>query len=550
MNEKYALKGSYVKKHFCMSYEIQINDDRSKHGTLKYCATIIYNWVNKKFPALELDEYIRSGSKKHHDQKVDIIYNLDELYFCLNAEHADKFVAGRIWMIEAEIIDINNKLMLAVRLAYSTPVDSNADDAIFTIPQFIKKISERVGLIDIERLEMNPIEIKDEDGVQRLYNLIIDKNRKLPVVLIAENVSHDDMVAPYMSGYLVDVSQIAKTIGLIAHVYSIPKEFLEKWQGKFYGNYGIYEGAIRTYNINFDAENDNPRKHPFTTRTRIMAASYICDDGIELTAGDAYVHILIDKIISSFVKIHIDWKKLGHKFYFVANRELLRKKEKDTNDIQQLNLDYEEEIEELLSKLDSQENEILTAWLEREELEKQLEEEKKISFNLSCRIEALKQQLLDMGQNEEIDIPDRYEDMEKWIEKYFSGKLILLDRAKRSIKKAEYADVKLVYKCLILLGTEYISLRKGSLSQSDFDQHCKELGIEVTGSIADSRAGEMGDAYYVDYCGKKVKLEKHIRKGKVTRDPKICLRIYFFWDDEGEKVVVGYLPQHLPIRTS
>jgi hypothetical protein len=37
----------------------------------------------------------------------------------------------------------------------------------------------------------------------------------------------------------------------------------------------------------------------------------------------------------------------------------------------------------------------------------------------------------------------------------------------------------------------------------------------------------------------------HLKNGGNTRDPMRCLRIYFFWDDDEQQVVVGSLPAHL-----
>ena len=40
----------------------------------------------------------------------------------------------------------------------------------------------------------------------------------------------------------------------------------------------------------------------------------------------------------------------------------------------------------------------------------------------------------------------------------------------------------------------------------------------------------------------------HLKSGGNTRDPTRCLRIYFFWDDDEQQVVVGSLPGHLENR--
>ena len=55
------------------------------------------------------------------------------------------------------------------------------------------------------------------------------------------------------------------------------------------------------------------------------------------------------------------------------------------------------------------------------------------------------------------------------------------------------------------------------------------------------------DLYSVTYNGIRKVLDRHLKRGN-SRDPRFCFRLYFFWDDEAEIVVVGWLPTHLDNR--
>jgi len=76
----------------------------------------------------------------------------------------------------------------------------------------------------------------------------------------------------------------------------------------------------------------------------------------------------------------------------------------------------------------------------------------------------------------------------------------------------------------------------------------QKLGVEEGPSVSDSTLGKFDQqyevAYQIGYRSKQV-LERHIKGGSNARDPRYCMRIYFFWDDERQKVVVGHLPSHL-----
>lgn len=550
MDEKFVLTGVSVKRNFQLSAMIYIANDRNVFDTTKYCASIIYGWVKDKFPSLELDNRVRSGSKNRYDQKVDIIYNIKEPYFCLNAQHADREVPIRIWTIEAEIISDGEKLRLGVRISYTTPVGQDLPTPSFTVPKFVRRISTQVGLIDVRRIEPNVKLIESQEDVDKLYELLIDNDRLLPIILVAEKSKSDDIGGEYTSGYLLDVDNLCKKVGMISHVYKISKDNILKWNQKVGIEFRLTEGSIRTYNPCFDIILDQAYRHPYSTVNRIMAANYVDDTGHDHVAGNAYAYILAKRIIDRSLRDRIDWSGLGHKFYFVAHRDMMKNAEKGLeNTSEQIKL-LEELNEELERKIKSQENDILTAWLEKDHIAKQLDEEKRISFSLRSRLNQLKELLADRGMDEEIVIPKDYSQLIEWVHKYYSDKIIVHPRARRGLKDAEFEDVELVYCCLKLLGDDYVSMRRGDITRVDFDKKCAELGVEESGAISDNRAGELGDTYFLDYRNSKIKLDRHIVKGNATRDPKAILRIYFFWDDEEEKVVIGWLPSHLKIRTS
>ncbi|NLI96080.1 MAG: hypothetical protein GX436_05080 [Synergistaceae bacterium] len=83
-----------------------------------------------------------------------------------------------------------------------------------------------------------------------------------------------------------------------------------------------------------------------------------------------------------------------------------------------------------------------------------------------------------------------------------------------------------------------------------FEACCGELGLRFGRSMTDVAVGEFEKEYYVPYpvgSGLKRMLDFHLRKGS-TKDDRLCMGIYFFWDEQARLVVVGSLPAHL--RTS
>jgi len=82
------------------------------------------------------------------------------------------------------------------------------------------------------------------------------------------------------------------------------------------------------------------------------------------------------------------------------------------------------------------------------------------------------------------------------------------------------------------------------LEYPDFVAQLAAEELQLEGSVAPSVAGEQGDAYFVSWKGRRRFMDLHLRKGG-GRDERYCLRVYFFWDEQLQKVVVGWLPSHL-----
>lgn len=151
--------------------------------------------------------------------------------------------------------------------------------------------------------------------------------------------------------------------------------------------------------------------------------------------------------------------------------------------------------------------------------------------------------------------PDNLDVLPQWVAQHHRDKIVLHPRAVNSAKKSRYEDIALVYSSIDLLGVEYWNMRTSTTQNATkhrerWETKLKELEVEFSPAISDSRAGEQGDEYKVIYplgTDQKRLLEHHLCKGS-DREERFCLRIYFFWDEDAKKVVIGWLPSHLDTR--
>lgn len=134
-------------------------------------------------------------------------------------------------------------------------------------------------------------------------------------------------------------------------------------------------------------------------------------------------------------------------------------------------------------------------------------------------------------------------DLPQWAHAH-QDEIIVHPRALNAAKKSEYLYPEHLFSALDFLATEYRSFRHGELSRADLESALVRRGLRLSGSTVPSVAGEKGESYFVSWNGRRRFLESHILKGG-GRDPRYCLRVYFFWSAEDDKVVCGYLPGHL-----
>ncbi len=98
----------------------------------------------------------------------------------------------------------------------------------------------------------------------------------------------------------------------------------------------------------------------------------------------------------------------------------------------------------------------------------------------------------------------------------------------------EFEDVALVARAVAWLATEQHDMRV------DGGGSLRDVAVEK--GVWNRPCG--GDAYSVDWKGRRYEVDWHIKTGGNTRDSKRCLRIYYFWEPETQQTVIDHLPSH------
>ena len=137
----------------------------------------------------------------------------------------------------------------------------------------------------------------------------------------------------------------------------------------------------------------------------------------------------------------------------------------------------------------------------------------------------------------ETPFPTIWEEFAPWCEETLANRLVLAGSARRELGGAEFEDVSLAARCLNWLAADYRDARlRGG------DPQLRGRIDEIADGVFNLPCG--GDSFECSWEGRRHHVEWHIKRGANTRDPRRCLRIYYFWDEETRRVVVASMPAH------
>ena len=144
---------------------------------------------------------------------------------------------------------------------------------------------------------------------------------------------------------------------------------------------------------------------------------------------------------------------------------------------------------------------------------------------------------------------ESYADLPAWTERHFPGRVALAGRAQRALRSAAFEDVALVGRAIELLGTTYHEIKTdgGKALRADYEGELRDLRLQDAPGLSPTAQGRARDDFSIEWNGRRLILDRHLKNNAKTRDPKHCFRLYFTWDDNAGQVVIGHLPGHMKI---
>jgi hypothetical protein len=219
-------------------------------------------------------------------------------------------------------------------------------------------------------------------------------------------------------------------------------------------------------------------------------------------------------------------------FLLARNEELERRAE-----------DAEEERALFAEEVDSLEEQLAAANDRTFELENRLADAKQEAADLRFMLEKLRQvhpELFEEPPDTVLEAVCRVAAME-------DPALLFLPSAFASAEDSPYMYPDKVLSALQALAEVAGKRRKTAESgegMGTWPVHLFESrGIRYAAHNAATTKARWANEYRIQYNGRRVDLDEHLTLGS-SRDPAVCLRIYFFWDDEKKVAVVAHVGRH------
>lgn len=515
------LSARMVREHQILHIAAELPDvegafDRARTEVLKWAQKRTGGRLSRDAMAGRSFEQLAAG---RNSSAVEV--DLPEIHaWALRQEDPDKEVAGRIWTSEAILWRTPNKgPRFAARLIVGSG-ESELDIAP-SVPGYIRQLVEKVGLTSGGRsLSPTPWYIGDEQAQDAFLDLLSDPVRRLPVVV----VSVMDRANPALT---IDVDKLATGLCGLADVAVILPETSWALTERFGKRLSVFDRAVRIYMPGFDDDAD-PFGHPLWLGARLEAIN-------DAVAVDRQIRARVAQFSTRAVRLGEDILP------FAQLRSYARKAEQD-----RLAISGASDSDKLLAA-ENQIAAIAKELSEAKDMEQYaLEEERKAQLraaeaesrerNATAQIQLLLQRLADSGAAEQDaqGLPTTWSDFEDWCDSALVGRVALTGAARRGCKKALYADVEQVARCLLWLAGE-----------------CRNRLLEGGGSLRDEpvedgiRNAPCGsDEFAFSWQAQRLMADWHVKTGGNTRAPENCLRIYYGWDEQTQQIIVADMPGH------
>ena len=443
--------------------------------------------------------------------------------WAIRADDPDKNVAGRIWTTEVTVgLMVGQPPRFSARLLASTH-EVELDIEPHT-PGLVQQVAEKCSLSrGPQQITPEPWLVETDADAIELVELLVDPYRKLPAFVLTVP---EDSKDPNRS--VVNADALARATLGNAFVVVLPAAHTWALTDNFGKQRSVFGGAARTYLPGFTPDSD-----PFAHRLVLGDHLSTLDGRAQcvrwmrsLAATESVRRIMLGRDVLAFAAIR--------------NASLLSRqqqlKEEGASDSEQLAA-ANARIEALEKEVSDQGASLEYFDGEHKRSEERAETAEEQARASAFRIQQLVEQIKTAGNavDVNIELPKTWREFANWADVNLAGRVALSPLARRQVRSPEFQDVELAAKCLLWLATSCRDRRIAGGEGSLRDEMVED-------GVRNAHCGS--DQFDLDWQGQRQTADWHIKSGGNTRDPKRCLRIYYFWHEPTQQVVIAEMPAH------
>ncbi len=519
--------------------QVQLRLKPSRDGDL-FASTVDYilRWMNNRAGRKLPNEAWQRASFELADigaQRTAAVAIDDPRYWSARLDDADKTVPMRTWVTEIGVgLAPEGDILFGTRLICATRGEDIPFDR--SVPGFVRTVAMgATPFLDDRPMSLEPVFVDDEPGIVALIDLLEDPLRRNPVIVFALPEGSSD---PRQTA--ADALRVRqRTLGA-AHVYIVSGDASFELSDQLGRELSVFRQAVRLYRPGFNRWKSDPYAHPLTLPERVRNWEEIGAEAYERwliwhSLGITAARTDRDDALPGFESVR---RMASH-----LQRQAARTAGSNNSELLDL---ADRELARLESDLQKQRETydglLLASQQELDQAEAARNDAVSHAHALRERISALEAALKAAGSA--TPIPDDLRELENWARDHLAGSVTLLSRAYRGAKASIYEDPTFAYQALLLLRDHYVPMKRSPSAEAKarFEAECERLKLD------NSPVGEAtrthSEQYTVQYGGRSRVLDWHLKRGD-SRERTRCFRLYYFWDDETQCAVVGWLPSHL-----
>jgi len=441
--------------------------------------------------------------------------------WALRVDRPDANIAQRTWTTEIVVghASSGTSALFSLRLLVSSPETTLQIEP--AVPGLVRQVATACGLQQGgSRLDATPWHIASEQDALELVAALLNPGRVVPYLIcsVAERETQPGINTQLLAKVTLGIAKVV--VVPAAHTWVLTQQL-----GK---PLSVFNGAVRAYmpGFSYDA---NPYAHrlffvdtkPSEERAKSTLATLRW-----LAANESVRRLQLGTDVLAFSAVReasLDIERERLKQMGSAEAEQLRAAQTQVDAFK----------DDLRRALETQQ------WFsdEHKAIEEHAQNLEQQLRGAQYRIQQLLEQIKARGDEPDagIRLPESWEEFADWCDEVLGGRVVLSGRARRETKSAGFDDPQAAARCLLWLANEY---RDSRINGSSGD-----LRKPIDEGIHNERCG--ADSFDFDWGSHRVLVEWHIKNGGNTRDPRRCLRIYYFWDEESQLVVIATMPAHI-----